>query len=164
MIYTELTRKAMKIMFEAHKEQLDKAGIPYVFHPWHVAEAMTDELTTAAALLHDVVEDTAVDEEALLKQGIPEEVLKVLRLLTHSKEVSYKDYIEHLAISSAARKVKLSDLKHNSDTSRLPGIDEKTAQRLRKYDCARRYLEHIEALFGDRDVLPCKLPGTDGYF
>ena len=57
MIYTELTKKALNICFEAHKDQRDKCGMPYVFHPFHIAEQMKDELTTAAALLHDVVED-----------------------------------------------------------------------------------------------------------
>ena len=48
MVYTEMTNKAMKLMFEAHKEQLDKSGIPYVFHPWHVAESMHDETSSIA--------------------------------------------------------------------------------------------------------------------
>ena len=54
MIYTSDTKKAMKLCFEAHKEQTDKSGLPYVFHPFHVAEQMSDEDTTVAALLHDV--------------------------------------------------------------------------------------------------------------
>ena len=44
MIYTDLTRKAVSIMYKAHKDQLDKSGVPYVFHPWHVAEQMQDEV------------------------------------------------------------------------------------------------------------------------
>lgn len=58
MIYTVDTKKALKLCFEAHKNQTDKAGMPYVFHPFHVAEQMPDEKTTIVALLHDVVEDT----------------------------------------------------------------------------------------------------------
>ena len=58
MIYTPLTRKAMRIAYEAHHGQFDETGVPYVFHPFHVAEQMTDEITTCMALLHDVVEDT----------------------------------------------------------------------------------------------------------
>ena len=53
MIYTDLTKKAMKLCFEAHKDQLDKSGTPYVIHPLHVAEQMPDETTTVVALLHD---------------------------------------------------------------------------------------------------------------
>ena len=58
MLYTDLTKKALKLCFEAHKEQVDKSGLPYVFHPFHLAEQMPDEVTTITALLHDVVEDT----------------------------------------------------------------------------------------------------------
>ena len=58
MIYTDLTRKAIKFCIKAHEGQLDKSGIPYMLHPIHVAEQMEDELTTCVALLHDVVEDT----------------------------------------------------------------------------------------------------------
>ena len=58
MIYTENAKKALKLCFEAHKEQTDKSGLPYVFHPFYLAEQMEDEDTTVTALLHDVVEDT----------------------------------------------------------------------------------------------------------
>lgn len=52
MIYTELTKKALSICFDAHKDQRDKSGLPYVFHPFHVAEQMKDKFTTVVALLH----------------------------------------------------------------------------------------------------------------
>ena len=58
MIYTPQTNKAMTIAYNAHHGQLDKSGVPYIFHPFHVAEQMTTEATTVTALLHDVVEDT----------------------------------------------------------------------------------------------------------
>ena len=60
MIYTEKTKKAMSICFQAHKDQTDKSGLPYVFHPFHVAECMKDEASTVTALLHDVVEDADI--------------------------------------------------------------------------------------------------------
>ena len=40
MIYTDLTKKALKLCFEAHKDQVDKTGLLYVFHPFHLAEQM----------------------------------------------------------------------------------------------------------------------------
>ena len=58
MIYTALTKKALKLCFEAHRDQTDKSGMPYVFHPFHLAEQMHTEETVIAALLHDVAEDT----------------------------------------------------------------------------------------------------------
>lgn len=65
MIYTPLTKKALKISFAAHKDQVDKGGMPYVYHPFHLAEQMKDEYTTCVALLHDVVEDTHITVEYL---------------------------------------------------------------------------------------------------
>ena len=91
MIYTPLTKKAMKLAFEAHKDQTDKTGMPYIFHPFHLAEQMTDEISAVCALLHDVVEDTAYTFEDLSALGFPAEVTDVLKLLTHNYE-NNKDY------------------------------------------------------------------------
>ena len=67
MIYTALTKKAMKVAYEAHHGQTDRSGVPYIFHPFHVAEQMDDELSVCAALLHDGVEDTEITFEDLEK-------------------------------------------------------------------------------------------------
>ncbi len=105
MIYTELTKKAMKLCFEAHKEQVDKSGLPYVFHPFHVAEQMTDEITTAIALLHDVVEDTDYTLQDLIDMGFPREVTDALALLTHEDGVPYLEYVAGIKADPAARAV-----------------------------------------------------------
>ena len=96
MIYTALTKKAMKISFEAHKDQVDKCGIPYVYHPFHIAEQMTDEITTCVALLHDVIEDTNTTIDDLRNDGFPDEVLEALELLTHKDNESYFDYVNRI--------------------------------------------------------------------
>ena len=75
MIYTPLTKKALKLCFEVHKNQTDKSGMPYVFHPFHLAEQMKDEYTVCTALLHDVVEDSHVTPEDLRNYGFPDEVV-----------------------------------------------------------------------------------------
>ena len=80
MIYTLLTKKAMKIAYDAHKGQFDKNGIPYIYHPIHLAEQMDDENTTCVALLHDVVEDTAITFEDLEKEGFTDKILEALKL------------------------------------------------------------------------------------
>ena len=134
MIYTELTRKAMKISYNAHHGQLDKSGIPYIFHPFHLAEQMKDEYTICAALLHDVVEDTDVTLKEL-EAIFPFEVTEAVRLLTHNKDTDYSDYVRAIGTNRIARTVKLADLMHNSDKSRLDGTqnDPETARRLEKY-------------------------------
>lgn len=142
MIYTEQTKKALKICFEAHRDQLDRSGLPYVFHPFHLAEQMTDEITTVVALLHDVVEDTDYTLEDLHAMGFPSEAIEALTLLTHDPAVPYLDYVAAIRPDPVARAVKLADLRHNSDLSRLDAIDEKTLERVRKY---RRAIALLEA-------------------
>ena len=141
MIYTNLTKKALKLCFEAHKEQVDKSGIPYVFHPFHLAEQMTGEATTVVALLHDVVEDTAINFEDLEKEGFPEDVILALKLLTHNDDTPYMDYVAEIKNNKIATAVKLADLKHNSDLSRLDAVDEKALKRKEKYEKAIKFLE-----------------------
>ena len=70
MIYTKMTKMALRLCFDKHKEQEDKSGMPYVFHPFHLAEQMKDEDTTIVALLHDVVEDTDVTPDDLRRMGL----------------------------------------------------------------------------------------------
>ena len=133
MIYTTLTKKALRLCFDAHKEQTDKTGMPYVFHPFHLAEQMTDEISTVCALLHDVVEDTDYTFEDLSKMGYPSEVIDVLKLLTHDPEVPYFDYVKAISANPIAKQVKLADLAHNSDVTRLDEIDERAVTRTEKY-------------------------------
>lgn len=141
MIYTALTKKAMKISFDAHKNQVDKSGIPYVFHPFHLAEQMTDEDTTIAALLHDTVEDTNLTFDYLREQGILEHIIVALKLLTHDESVPYLDYIKLIKVNDIAKAVKIADLRHNSDLTRLDEIGEKDMARVEKYKKAIEILE-----------------------
>lgn len=136
MIYTSLTKKALKLCFEAHKEQVDKTGLPYVFHPFHLAEEMDDEVSTVCALLHDVVEDTDYTLDDLSAMGFPPEVIEVLTLLTHVDDVPYMDYVREIAGNETAKKVKIADLRHNSDVSRLDIVDEWAEKRNKKYSDA----------------------------
>lgn len=119
MIYTPLTMRAAEIAYNAHMGQRDKSGMPYIFHPYHVAEQMQDEPTACVALLHDVAEDTAVTLDDLAKE-FPPEVIAALRLLTHDAKEDYFDYIRKIKPDPIARAVKIEDLKHNSDLSRMP--------------------------------------------
>ena len=122
MIYTQLTCEAMKLAYAAHHGQVDKGGIPYIFHPIHLAEQMEDEYTTCVALLHDVVEDTDITLEELAKT-FPAEVIDAIRVLTHGKDEPYPDYVRRVKENPIAKIVKLADLRHNSDESRMPDAD-----------------------------------------
>lgn len=133
MIYTEATKKAMKFCFQAHKDQTDKSGIPYVFHPIHLAEQMQDEDTTVVALLHDVVEDTDYTIKDIAALGFSERVIAAIALMTHAENVPYMDYIAKIKENPIAKAVKLVDLAHNSDITRLDVVDEKAKARIEKY-------------------------------
>lgn len=133
MIYTDATKKAMKLCFKAHKEQVDKSGIPYVFHPIHLAEQMEDEDTTVVALLHDVIEDTEYTIKDLEDMGFNQNVTAAISLMTHAEGVPYMDYVAQIKENPIAKIVKLADLKHNSDISRLDTVDAKVMARVEKY-------------------------------
>ena len=133
MIYTDMTKKALKLCFDVHKEQVDKSGLPYVFHPFHLAEQMDTEETTVVALLHDVVEDSELTLDDLRQMGFGDAVIAALALLTHDPAVEYMDYVRAIKDNPIARAVKLADLRHNSDLTRLDTLDEKALARREKY-------------------------------
>lgn len=122
MIYTPLTIRAMNIAYTAHYGQMDKAGVPYIFHPLHLAEQMEDEISCCAALLHDTVEDTDVTLEDL-KREFPAEVVEAVRQLTHDPDDDYFDYVRAIKANPVAMKVKLADLAHNTDETRFAGVE-----------------------------------------
>ena len=103
---------------------------------------MTDELTTVCALLHDVVEDTDYTLSDLTEMGFPNEVTDALALLTHDPAVPYMDYVAEAAKNPIARAVKIADLKHNSDLTRMEPdeIDEWAIKRNEKYKRALELL------------------------
>ena len=145
MIYTPLTKAAMEIAYRAHHGQLDKSGVPYIFHPIHLAEQMDDEYSCCVALLHDTVEDTDLTLEDL-KAIFPKEVTDAVALMTHEKGTDYFDYVWAIKENPIARKVKLADLAHNSDQTRCIGSDlseeRKAAWRI-KYEKATKILTEI---------------------
>ena len=157
MIYTELTKKAMDLMFRLHRDQRDKSGMPYVFHPFHVAEQMDDEISTCVALLHDAVEDTPCTLRDLRDMGFPEEVCAAVGKMTHPEGMPYPDYVARIRENPVAAKVKLADLRHNSDLSRLDAPTEKDLHRVEKYRDAMALL----AGGAERDI---SFPTPEGRF
>lgn len=140
MINTKLTKKAMIIAYNAHKNQFDKAGVPYIYHPICLAEQMDTELECIVALLHDVVEDTVVTFEELNKI-FSKEVIELVRVLTHDKKVDYMDYIAEVKKVAVAKKVKIADITHNSDENRLGNITMNDIIRMKKYKNALEFLK-----------------------
>lgn len=144
MIYTILTNKAMKIAYDAHHGQLDCNGVPYIFHPYHLAEQMSNEIATCVALLHDVIEDTDITIEQL-ENDFPKEVTEAVKLLTHDNNTDYFEYVRAIKSNPVAKAVKMVDLMHNLNQSRITDCNAVSAEKLEywqeKYTKALRILE-----------------------
>ncbi len=125
--------KALHIALNAHKGQKQKNGEPYILHPLRVMMQMNTMQEKMAALLHDVVEDSHMTPEQLQAEGIPDEIVHVVDLLTHRPHMSYEDYIHRLSEHPMARKIKLADLTDNMNIQRLHTLRDKDLKRLEKY-------------------------------
>lgn len=136
MIYTNLTRKALMLSFDKHKEQLDKSGVPYIYHPFTVAYVMETEEAVCVALLHDILEDTDTSEKELYNLGFTKEIIEAIKIMTHQDGEDYFDYINRVKENPISKVVKIADLKHNSDLSRLKEITQKDLDRIEKYQKA----------------------------
>lgn len=130
----------MKIAYNAHLNQVDKSGMPYIFHPIYIAERMDDEESTIVALLHDTIEDSDLTICDLKMEGFSESVIKALECLTHDKNIQYEEYIQRIKDNPLAKKVKKVDLEHNSLLERLEIVDESVMNRLKKYEKAKEML------------------------
>lgn len=133
---------AIKVASEAHLLYSDKSGRPYILHPLYVMDKVIHlgDDYASVGILHDVVEDTDVTLSDLKLMGFSETVLDALSLLTHAKGTSYDSYIKALATNEIATRVKLADLTHNSDLTRLKGLTEKDFRRMEKYSRAFVFL------------------------
>ena len=138
--------RAIAIAAQAHQEQKDKAGAPYILHPIRMMLRMHSEVEMMAAILHDVVEDTDWTLDRLCAEGFSEEVLQAIECLTHRDGETYEEFIERAGAHPIARKVKLADLEDNMDIRRLGDLTPQDAQRIQKYHRAWLALRQASAL------------------
>jgi (p)ppGpp synthase/HD superfamily hydrolase len=137
----ELLGKVLVLATNAHAGQFDRGGNPYILHPLKVMHYLktTDEELQCIALLHDVIEDTNTTWEDLREIGCTSRVISAVRVLTKMPGQSYDEYKLEVFANLDAMRVKMSDLRHNTDIRRLKGITEKDIARLAKYN--QFYLE-----------------------
>ena len=138
--YNEQFQIALELAVEKHKNQTDKAGNPYILHPLHVMENVNSKEGKIVAILHDIIEDTDITEDYLLKIGLSKRIIDAVVALTRSEDIDYQEYIKNLSSNPLAKEVKLADLEHNMDLKRLPTLEEKDLERNRKYQIAYHYL------------------------
>lgn len=133
-------KKVYEIAKKAHSGQIDKAGEDYIKHPEKVASFVNSDEEKAVAYLHDVIEDTELTLEDLREYGFSEEVLKAVDVITKKKGQDYQTYLNSVKENKLARVVKLADLRHNLDLTRLINITEKDIERKEKYQKAIDFL------------------------
>jgi len=123
------------IVTNAHDGQFDKGGAPYILHPLKVMHYLKtdDEELMCIALGHDVIEDTKVTYKELRDAGISERVILGIRAMTKQPGQTLEEYKEQIFASPDAMRVKMADLRHNSDIRRLKGVTEKDIARMAKY-------------------------------
>ena len=136
----ELLALAKRIALTAHEGQVDKAGAPYWHHPAFVANHVTRLEAKAVAWLHDVVEDSEWTLEDLLAEGIWPEVVDGVDAITKRVGEAYETYLNRIKANPLALAVKLADLTHNMDLSRIANPTEKDFARIEKYRWAVDYL------------------------
>lgn len=137
----ELMERAIKLAEKYHEGQFDKGGYPYIEHPLRVMSGVESIDEKVVAVLHDVLEDCDISKEQLIKEGIPEYLVKKLEILCKGKNEKYFDYIDRIKADPLTIKVKLSDLKDNMNLKRLKEVNEKDIKRLEKYKKAKEILE-----------------------
>lgn len=131
----ELLGKFIAFAANAHAGQFDKAGEPYILHVLEVLHGVRgeDEETQCIAVGHDLFEDTKTTIEDLLALGATQRIIEGILALTKQNGESYNTYRKKVLANVDAMKVKKSDLKHNSDITRLKGITDKDVARMGKY-------------------------------
>ena len=128
-----LLERAVAIALDAHRGQRDKAGQAYILHPLRVMARVEGDAARLAALLHDVVEDSAWTLEQLRAEGFPEAVVAAVDALTRRQGEAYEAFIRRAAAHPVARAVKRADVEDNLDVRRLRRVTAQDAERLERY-------------------------------
>lgn len=139
-----LLSHAIRIASVSHEGVLDKGGLPYILHPIAVMHNLhtDDPELNQIAVLHDVLEDDPkMSVEKLKSEGFSDRVIEALKLLTHDPDDDYEEYIQKISKNIDATRVKISDLKHNSQISRLTGLREKDFEKMKKYHKSYKFLK-----------------------
>ena len=140
--------KAIKIALEAHTEQKDKAGETYILHPLRLMLQMETEEEKVVAVLHDVIEDSEYTFEDLRHEGFSAEVVDAIDCVTKREGEDYDEFIERIVKNTLAARVKIADLKDNSNLDRLENVTDKDRERADKYKEAIAKLESVNPYQG----------------
>ncbi len=141
--WRKLFDKALKIAVDAHQNQCDRYGQPYILHPIRLMQNVSTMPEKICAILHDVVEDSEWTLKSLKREGFPPPIIKALDCLSKREGEAYRDYVRRAARNSIARQVKLADLEDNMNMTRIDRLKAEDLKRLQKYHDAWRFLQSI---------------------
>jgi len=136
--------RAIALASEAHVDQREKSGAPYIMHPLRLMLRMNTETEMIVAVLHDVIEDTPWTFDQLRAEGFSEQVIEALDCVTRRSSETYEEFVDRARDNAIARKVKLADLEDNMDLRRLPDLTPKSLDRMKKYHDAWLSLRAVE--------------------
>lgn len=142
----KLLEKAIHIAVNAHYEQTDKAGKPYIFHPLRVMDRCANIDEKIIAILHDTIEDTDVTPDRLISDDFPPYIIEAIQSLTKNKNEPYEEFIQRVALNPLATKVKIADIQDNLDLSRLDRITDSDFARVEKYVKSLAFLRQKQAV------------------
>ena len=146
----EMVERAYRFALKAHEGQLDKGGKPYIDHVMYVAgKFVNDYALRIVAMLHDVVEDTEYTIEDIESEGFSKNIIEAIRVITKLDDMDYMDYIEYVSSNELASRVKIEDLKHNMDITRLSDPTDYDIRRVEKY---KKALEYLEKKYGEERI------------
>lgn len=136
---------AIQLAAQGHIQQVDKGGKPYILHPLKVMHYLkTEDMELMAiAVMHDLQEDSDLTLEDLRDKGFSDRVIEGVRLMSKEKGMTYEQYIDRMIPNIDAVRVKLADLRHNTDVRRLKGLEEKDFERMKKYHQAYLRLKAV---------------------
>lgn len=141
-----MIERMLRIAADAHEGMTDRGGMPYILHPLTVMHSLEteDEELMCIALGHDLIEDTSVTYDDLRAAGMSERVIGGIRALTKVPGMPYDEYRAMVLSSVDAMRVKLADLRHNTDIRRLRVVTEKDFARLARYRAFyREIMSHL---------------------
>ena len=138
-----MLKRAIQIARIAHQGQTDKGGHDYISHPIRVMNSLESEVEKIVGVLHDTIEDSQLTFNDLRDEGFSENVIEAINAITKRKRESYDDYLKRVMSNPIATKVKIADLKDNSDLSRIPQPTEKDYRRTEKYKQAIKFLSEL---------------------
>jgi len=110
--------------YKYHEDQFDKGGKPYILHPVYVSTKFKEPKLKIIALLHDIIEDTEATEFELRNKGYDKDIIEAIVAITKVPDETYAEYILRLSKNKSALMVKIEDMKHNSDETRVRNISD----------------------------------------